>query len=126
MSVFSCLGGLHESALHHIKDDKVRDYIKATFPVLPSTPLASRFPVGTDPVLLDFIHQLLCVDPDQRMTVQQALTHPYLSAFHCDSDEPVTMPIDGESMFAFETQKALGVDDFMELIGSEAGLYETT
>jgi mitogen-activated protein kinase 1/3 len=36
----------------------------------------------------DFIKKILTYDPDKRMTVNEALEHPFLSELYCPSDEP--------------------------------------
>eukprot|EP00475_Leptophrys_vorax_P017087 TRINITY_DN2361_c0_g1_i1.p1 TRINITY_DN2361_c0_g1~~TRINITY_DN2361_c0_g1_i1.p1 ORF type:complete len:530 (-),score=131.07 TRINITY_DN2361_c0_g1_i1:1349-2938(-) len=38
-----------------------------------------EIPVNVSPVLLDFISRLLVVNPEERMTVVEALTHPWIS-----------------------------------------------
>jgi hypothetical protein len=38
---------------------------------------------------LDFLDRLLCFDPMARITVEEALAHPYLEAYHDPEDEPV-------------------------------------
>lgn len=53
-----------------------------------STPLAARFP-GASPLALDLLSRMLQFDPARRITVQEALEHPYLTEMHADSREPV-------------------------------------
>jgi len=38
---------------------------------------------------LDLLDKMLVFDPTKRITVEQALEHPYLSSLHDLSDEPV-------------------------------------
>jgi mitogen-activated protein kinase 7 len=38
---------------------------------------------------LDLLEQLLTFDPAERITVEEALEHPYLSIWHDPNDEPV-------------------------------------
>ena len=35
---------------------------------------------------------MLALDPDERLTVEAALEHPYLSKYHDPDDEPVCIP----------------------------------
>ena len=50
---------------------------------------------------LDFLDKLLQFAPEKRLSVEQALAHPYLALLHDPSDEPVCdMPFD----FSFESQ----------------------
>lgn len=43
------------------------------------------------------------VDPKKRMTVEQALEHPYLEAYHDPDDEPVAPPLDAD-FFDFDCE----------------------
>lgn len=38
-------------------------------------------------------------DPNKRITVEEALEHPYLAELHCPEDEPTTVPV---SAFDFD------------------------
>ena len=49
---------------------------------------------------IDLLEKMLTWNPEKRITVDQALEHPFLSELHDPVDEPVTVPI-GE--FSFET-----------------------
>ncbi|KAF4725975.1 hypothetical protein FOZ62_014481, partial [Perkinsus olseni] len=52
---------------------------------------ADRYSYGCEeyPAEVDIIDKLLKFDPDDRLTVQQALQHRLLKTFHRDDDEPV-------------------------------------
>lgn len=45
------------------------------------------------PNAVDFIKKCLTFSPTKRMTVQQALEHPYLEPYHDDQDEPSADPL---------------------------------
>jgi serine/threonine protein kinase len=53
-------------------------------------PLGDFFPEGTNPVALDLLEKLLVFVPDERITVEDALNHPYLSELHAQMDEPAS------------------------------------
>jgi len=40
-------------------------------------------------VALDLLEKMLRFDPDKRITVEEALEHPYLAQLHDPNDEPV-------------------------------------
>ena len=42
---------------------------------------------------------MLTFDPDKRITIDQALKHPYMAKYHDPSDEPVGEPV---SAFDFD------------------------
>lgn len=46
-----------------------------------------------NPLGIDLLERLLVFDPEKRITVQEALEHPYLSQYHDVSDEPTTTKI---------------------------------
>ena len=41
-----------------------------------------------EPAAIDLIDQMLAFDPRRRITVEQALSHPYLASLHDVNDEP--------------------------------------
>ena len=48
---------------------------------------------------IDLLKKMLIYDPDERITVEQALKHPYLAELHFPDDEPTTIPV---STFDFD------------------------
>ncbi|KAL5535330.1 PMK1 [Sanghuangporus sanghuang] len=87
-----------------ITSRRSRDYIRA-LPIRRRKPLASLMPDAT-PAALDFLSRTLTFDPKKRLTIEQALRHPYISAYYDPGDEPECMPIDPE-YFYFDAQKDL-------------------
>jgi serine/threonine protein kinase len=62
-------------------------------------PFTTLFPRAS-PLSLDLLEKMLAFNPDKRITVDEALAHPYLSSLHSEEDEPVCpTPFD----FSFET-----------------------
>lgn len=43
---------------------------------------------------IDLLERMLDLDPDSRITAEQALCHPYLSQYADPSDEPIAEPYD--------------------------------
>ena len=67
------------------------------------------------------IRKLLTFDPEKRITVEQALCHPYLESLHFPDDEPVTTPV---SMFDFEYERQiLTMKDLKDIMYEEILLY---
>lgn len=58
------------------------------------------------PLAIDLLEKLLNFDPAARITVEQALAHPYLAAYHEEDDEPVH-----EKIFDFEFEVTDRIDE---------------
>jgi len=78
--------------------DKARRYIRALQPRQPK-PLQEVFPEATASAL-DLLSAMLRFDPSRRLTVEEALAHPYIATFHNPALEP-TAP----SLFNFELER---------------------
>lgn len=59
---------------------------------------------GTPDLALDLLDRLLAFNPDKRITVEEALKHPYLEPYHDPDDEPDAAIIP-ESFFDFDRHK---------------------
>ena len=44
--------------------------------------------IAADKAAVDLLHKLLAFDPSKRITVEQALAHPWLEEYHSSSREP--------------------------------------
>lgn len=90
-------------------------------PQLPRQSLAEKFP-HVHPSAIDICERMLTFDPNQRITVEEALNHPYLGSLHDETDEP-TCPVPFN--FDFE-QYALTEEQMRELIYMEALAFNPT
>jgi serine/threonine protein kinase len=63
-------------------------------------PFHSFFPPNTSSVGLDLLFQMLQFNPDDRISVENALAHPYLKDFHGQMPEP-----DARSLFDFQFEQ---------------------
>ncbi len=48
--------------------------------------------MGANPLATDLLDKLLQIDPDRRVTAEQALLHPYLANFADPDDEVYSVP----------------------------------
>lgn len=71
---------------------------------------------------LDLIEKLLDLNPNTRITVDEALQHPYLANLHDPEDEPV---FEGEIDFSFEGNPDLTLEDVKKLILTEINHQDT-
>jgi len=115
--IVSLLGTPRTEELSKIPNDKCRKFIES-LPACHGRALADVFREAS-PAALDFLDKTLKFDPDKRVSVEQALKHPYLAQLYCPEDEPIRAPLD-TSDFEFErrkiTIKALREELFLETI----------
>ena len=86
---------------------------------LPSTkvvPLSKQFP-NAPPECIDLLSKMLQIHPKKRITVEEALKHPFMAQLHTEEDEPVCEhPFD----YSFEDEKLHRIR-LQELIWEEVG-----
>ncbi|KDO73060.1 hypothetical protein CISIN_1g0426812mg, partial [Citrus sinensis] len=104
------LGSPDDSDLGFLRSDNARRYVKQ-LPHVPKQPFSQKFP-NMSPVAIDLAERMLVFDPAKRITVEEALNHPYLSSLHEINEEP-TCPYPFN--FDFE-QTSMNEEDIKELI----------
>ena len=78
---------------------------------------------GANPLAIDLLKKMLTFDPEQRVTVEDALKHDYLKQLHFPDDEPTTELV---SPFDFDFEKySLSKEDFKDLMFEEIMLYHS-
>ncbi len=85
-----------------IKSRRAREYIRS-LPFKKKIPLRNMFPKTSD-LVLDLLEKLLAFNPAKRITVEEALQHPYLEQYHEPGDEPTADPIP-KDFFNFDKDK---------------------
>eukprot|EP01018_Ginkgo_biloba_P008431 Gb_29783 [translate_table: standard] len=91
--IISIIGNPDEDDLDFIPSDNARNYIKS----LPDSPHASlgRLYPNANPLAIDLLDKMLVFDPRKRITVIEALEHPYLEVLHDLELEPTAeAPLD--------------------------------
>ncbi|KAF9577405.1 Mitogen-activated protein kinase [Lunasporangiospora selenospora] len=73
------------------------------------------------PLAIDLLERLLNFDPAARITVEEALAHEYLSAYHEEDDEPVH-----EKMFDFSFEVTDRIDEMKRLIAQEVMTFKAS
>lgn len=68
--------------------------------------------VPINPLGIDLLEKLLVFNPAARITVDEALAHPYLVSYHDPQDEPITTPMTADE---FKYDRPKGQLDAMQL-----------
>jgi mitogen-activated protein kinase 1/3 len=90
--IISVLGSQNDTDLEFIDNPKARKYIK-TLPYTRGTYLSHLYP-HADPLAIDLLQRMLVFDPSKRITVTEALLHPYISGLYDPRrDPPAQVPI---------------------------------
>lgn len=100
--ILDVLGTPTLDEFYAITTRRSRDYIRA-LPFKKRKSFATLYP-NANPLALDFLAKTLTFDPKKRISVEDALAHPYLEAYHDPDDEPVAPPLDPE-FFEFDLHK---------------------
>lgn len=108
------LGTPKASDLGFLQNEDARRYIRQ-LPPQPRQSLGQVFP-HVHPLAIDLVEKMLTFDPTRRITVEEALSHPYLARLHDIADEPIC-----PEPFSFEfEQQVLGEEQMKEMIYQEA------
>ncbi|KAL5581168.1 hypothetical protein UlMin_013610 [Ulmus minor] len=108
------LGTPSESDLGFVRNEDAKRYIRQ-LPTHPRQSLDRVFP-HIHPLAIDLIDKMLTFDPTRRITVEEALAHPYLERLHDVADEPVC-----SNPFSFDfEQRPLSEDQMKDMIYQEA------
>lgn len=80
------LGTPNEETLGRIGSPRAQEYVR-NLPYMPKIPFQRLFP-NANPDALDLLDRMLAFDPTSRISVEEALEHPYLHIWHDATDEP--------------------------------------
>jgi serine/threonine protein kinase len=101
-----------------ISNENAKKYIES-LEVKPKTPMKELIPYH-DEKALDLIDQLLEFNSNRRISIDEAIKHPYLESLHDPEDEPV---FEGSIDFDFENDPNLTLEDVKKLILQEISIY---
>eukprot|EP00898_Chlorokybus_atmophyticus_P004650 jgi/Chlat1/5186/Chrsp33S05042 len=97
--IINLIGTPSEAEMEFIQSNKAKTYIRS-LPVCQRVDLRKLFPRANE-LAVDLIDKMLVFDPSKRITVQEALEHPYLASLHDVTVEPSA---DGAFEFDFEEE----------------------
>ncbi|KAL4448281.1 hypothetical protein ABPG75_005500 [Micractinium tetrahymenae] len=116
--IIKTLGTPSDEELGFISAPKARAYIKALATV-ERADLSKLFP-GASPLAVDLLGRMLQFDPRRRISVEQALAHPWLAQLHDEGAEPAAP---GVFKFDFEEQD-LDEAAVRRMVWEEMGHYD--
>ncbi|XP_008790283.1 mitogen-activated protein kinase homolog MMK2-like [Phoenix dactylifera] len=111
------IGSPDDSNLGFLRSENARRYVRQ-LPQYPKQNFSVRFP-SMSPGAVDLLERMLVFDPSKRITVDEALCHPYVASLHDINDEPVCR---APFNFDFE-QPSFTEENIKELIWRESLKY---
>lgn len=93
--IIDVIGTPNDQDIEYIESEKALRFIRS-LPKKNPIPWRKLYPNASN-LALDLLGQMLQFDPRKRCSVEDALSHPYLSSLHDPTDEPVCL-----SKFSFE------------------------
>ncbi|KAL2328675.1 hypothetical protein Fmac_022102 [Flemingia macrophylla] len=112
--LFPVTGSPNDSDLGFLRSDNAKKYVKQ-LPHVEKQSFAERFP-DISPLAIDLAEKMLVFDPSKRITVEEALNHPYMASLHEINEEPICPT---PFIFDFE-QTILNEEDIKDLIWRES------
>ncbi|KAI8893078.1 kinase-like domain-containing protein, partial [Globomyces pollinis-pini] len=117
--ILAVCGTPDDETLARIGSDRAQMYIKS-LPFMPKVPFNQVYP-NASPEAIDLIDKLLQFDPAKRITVEEALEHPYLDSYHDKDDEP-----NHTEAFDFSFEATESIDQMKVMIAHEISQYKAT
>nr|AKA43798.1 mitogen-activated protein kinase 7 [Neopyropia yezoensis]AYN44121.1 mitogen-activated protein kinase 7 [Neopyropia yezoensis] len=115
--VTDTIGTPSSEDIQYINSARARRYIES-LPPKAKVEMGTLFPAASD-VLRDLLDRMLIFDPRRRITVEEALEHPYLTSLHDPEDEPTCASV---FYFPFEHQEP-NAQQLRQLILEEFYVY---
>lgn len=84
--ILNVLGTPDEETIQTIKSSRAQTYIRS-LPYMEKIPFSKLYP-NAEAAAIDLLDKLLTLEPSRRITVDEALEHPYLEVWHDPLDEP--------------------------------------
>ncbi|KAK6067096.1 MAP kinase [Seiridium cupressi] len=110
--ILHILGTPNEETLSRIGSSRAQEYVR-NLPYMAKKPFQQLFP-NANPDALDLLDRMLAFDPSSRISVEEALQHPYLKIWHDETDEP-----DCPTTFNFDFEVVDDVGDMRKMILDE-------
>lgn len=81
--------------------------------------LFSLHNINCSPECMDFLKKIMVFDPEKRLTVEEALSHPYMSSFHKEEEEYkcnriIVMPLDDNKRYQIDQYRKKLYEEIMK------------
>ena len=114
------IGSPSNDLMVQIEDEDNRNFMK-TLPPCKGVNFKELFKGWINRDAVDLLSKMLTFDPQKRISINDALAHPYFKDLHDEQDEPVGQPV---SRFDFDFELySLRTSEYKELIYDEIQLY---
>ncbi|KAJ3855167.1 putative MAP kinase [Lentinula lateritia] len=121
--VLDILGSPSGEDFSTITSRRAREYVRS-LPFRRRKDFRVLFPHASEDAI-DFLSKTLTFHPKERMTVEEALEHPYVAPYHYPEDEPCGSPLAPEN-FEFDLQKEqLSKPELKELLYEEISSFHS-
>jgi len=117
--IIDVFGNPTDEEINSIPKEKSRKFMKSLPKKQPKS-FEALFSQA-NPLALDLLKKLMVFDPVKRITVEEALKHPYLAALHFPEDEPIAENVPAAE-FEFE-KYPLSLAQLKDLVYEEILLY---
>jgi len=116
MMITNLIGKPSNDLIDQIEDLDNRQFMK-NLPAQKGKDFRELFKGYSNPQAIDLIKKMLTFDPARRITIEEALEHPYMERLHYPEDEPTGSPVHAFD-FDFEIY-SLKINEYKELIFDE-------
>lgn len=114
------VGSPSSDLISQIEDQENREFMKQ-LPKRKGTDFNELFKGWPNHDAIDLLKKMLTFDPEKRISIEGALSHPYMKNLHFVDDEPIGEPV---SRFDFDFELySLKTPEYKELILEEIQLY---
>uniref|UniRef100_A0A1D1Z1I2 Mitogen-activated protein kinase n=1 Tax=Anthurium amnicola TaxID=1678845 RepID=A0A1D1Z1I2_9ARAE len=114
--IVNILGTIGDADIGFIDNPKARKYIKS-LPYAPGIPFTMLYP-NANPLAIDLLQKMLIFDPSKRISVTEALQHPYMSPLYDpNANPPAQVPID------LDLDEDMGEEMIREMMWKEMLFY---
>lgn len=119
--IFSLIGSPSDEEIERVPNPRAREQLRR-MPKRRGRPLDQVFR-DIEPQAIDLLSKMLVFDPTRRITVEQALQHPYFASLHFEEDEPSCIPV-SRFDFGFEREQP-SMQELKQLIFEEILLHHS-